>query len=209
ERFDQVIDRAGRDALDVGLLDHRRQRLLGQATGLEETGEINAFTQLRDPQLDGASSRVPVAVAIAVALVGAALAALAVSGAAESVALQRHQALGGEADHLAQEAGVGALLQKFAKGNLVVGHRGGPRVRVAFRNPTLPSTAAVATAVDKSPAYARLLAVAPAGDLPTAPTPPPGARPGQTPGSSRLPSCSPGCAAILRRSMRRWIRFSY
>jgi len=38
----------------------------------------------------------------------------------------------------------------------------------------------VATAVDKSPAYARLLAVAPAGDLPTAPTPPPGARPSST-----------------------------
>src|SRR6185312_8088578 len=87
------------------------------------------------------------------------------------------QAFGGKANHLAQEAGVGALLQKLAKGDLVVGHRGGPRVRVAFRNPTLPSTAAVATAVDKSPAYARLLAVAPAGDLPTAPTPPPGARP--------------------------------
>jgi hypothetical protein len=35
----------------------------------------------------------------------------------------------------------------------------------------------VTTAVDKWPAYARLLAVAPAGHLPTAPTPPPGTRP--------------------------------
>ena len=35
----------------------------------------------------------------------------------------------------------------------------------------------MATAVDKWPAYARLLAVAPAGHLPTAPTPPPGTRP--------------------------------
>jgi hypothetical protein len=35
----------------------------------------------------------------------------------------------------------------------------------------------MATAVDKSPAYARLSAVAPAGDLPTAPTPIPGTRP--------------------------------
>ena len=31
--------------------------------------------------------------------------------------------------------------------------------------------------MDKSPAYARLSAVAPAGDLPTAPTPRPGTRP--------------------------------
>src|SRR6185312_2882033 len=133
--------------------------------------------QLGDTKLDGSGPCMPVAVAIPVALVGAALSALAVLGAAQGVAFQRHQAFGGKANHLAQEAGVGALLQKLAKGDLVVGHRGGPRVRVAFRNPTLPSTAAVATAVDKSPAYARLLAVAPAGDLPTAPTPPPGARP--------------------------------
>ena len=35
----------------------------------------------------------------------------------------------------------------------------------------------VTTAVDKWPAYARLSAVAPAGHLPTAPTPPPGTRP--------------------------------
>ena len=108
---------------------------------------------------------------------GAALAKLAVPGAAQGVALQRHQAFRGEADHLAKEARVGALLQKLAEGDLVIGHRGGPWVRVASCNPTLPSTAAVATAVDKSPAYARLSTVASAGDLPTAPTPHPGARP--------------------------------
>jgi len=36
----------------------------------------------------------------------------------------------------------------------------------------------VTTAVDKWPAYARLSAVAPAGHLPTAPTPSTGTRPG-------------------------------
>ena len=70
-----------------------------------------------------------------------------------------------------------SLLQQLAKGDLVVGHRGGPRVRVASRNPTLPSTAAVATAVGKSLAYAKLSTVASASDLPTAPTSLPGARP--------------------------------
>lgn len=50
-------------------------------------------------------------------------------------------------------------------------------MRVVSRNPTLPSTATVTTAVDKSPASARLSAVATAGDLPTAPTPRPGTRP--------------------------------
>ncbi len=63
-------------------------------------------------------------------------------------------------------------------GDLVVGHRGGnPWVRVVLATQPLPSTATVTTAVDKSPAYARLSAVATAGDLPTAPTPRPGARP--------------------------------
>src|SRR3546814_13923588 len=58
------------------------------------------------------------------------------------------------------ECRVGALLQKRAKGDLVIGHRGGPRVRVACRNPTLPKIATVAT---DRPADARSLAVAPAG----------------------------------------------
>jgi len=56
--------------------------------------------------------------------------------------------------------------------------------RLRLDNPTLPSTAAVTTAVDKSPAYARLSAVASAGDLSTAPTPRPGTRPGR-PGRCR------------------------
>src|SRR5256885_9654661 len=55
---------------------------------------------------------------------------------------------------------VGALLQKRAKGDLVVGHRGDPRVRVASRNPTLLRIATVAA---NRPACARLVAVAPAG----------------------------------------------
>ena len=42
--------------------------------------------------------------------------------------------------------------------------------RLCLDTPTLPSTAFVITAVDKSPAYAKLSTVAPAGDLPIAPT---------------------------------------
>ena len=55
------------------------------------------------------------------------------------------------------------------------------KVRVACCNPTLPRSTTVTTAVDKWPAYSRLLAVllavAPAGHLPTAPTPRTGTRP--------------------------------
>ena len=77
--------------------------------------------------------------------------------------LQRHQARGSKADHLAQHARVRRLLQQRVKGDLVVGHRGGPRVGVACRSSTLPSTAAVATAVDTAatpPSGTRLVTTA-------------------------------------------------
>src|SRR6185437_5073973 len=64
----------------------------------------------------------------------------------------------GKADHLAQECRIGALLQQFAKRDLVLGHRGALQVRVACCNPTLPGNTAVTAAVDKSPACARLSA---------------------------------------------------
>ena len=80
---DQVVHRAGRDALDVGLLDHRRQRLLGGPAGLQEGREVGAAPQLRDPQLDRAGPGLPVALAVAVALVGPVGAALAMGGAAQ------------------------------------------------------------------------------------------------------------------------------
>src|SRR6266850_232226 len=128
----------------------------------EEGRKVAAAPQLGDAQLDRsrAGLAVAVAVAIAVALVAPLPAALAVPGAAQGFALQLHQALRGKADHLAQECRVGALLQKRTKGDLVVGHRGDPRVRVACCNPTLLRIAAVAA---NRPACARLLAVAPAG----------------------------------------------
>src|SRR3954454_12616686 len=53
-RLDQIVDRAGRDALDIGLLDDSRQRLLGEPTWLQEEGEVAALSQLRDTELDTA-----------------------------------------------------------------------------------------------------------------------------------------------------------
>ena len=174
QRLDQLVDRAGRDALDVGFLDHRRQRLLGHPARLQEAREVAALPQLGDAQLDRPGAGLPVPVAIAVALRQPLGAALAIAGAGQALHLQLHQALGGKADHLAQQIGVGALLQQLAKGHPVVGHRGGLRSGVAGRNPTLPEIPRWPPAVDSWPAYARLVAVAAAGHLPTAPTPPPG-----------------------------------
>jgi hypothetical protein len=59
-------------------------------------------------------------------------------GSGENPDLQLHQTLGGKADHLAQQVGVGALLQKPTKGHPLLGHRVGAPVRVVPHNPTLP-----------------------------------------------------------------------
>ena len=48
---------------------------------------------------------------------------LAVSGSGEASHFQLHQALGGEANHVAQEIGVGGLLEQSLKGHSLVGHR--------------------------------------------------------------------------------------
>ena len=50
--LDQVVDRARRDALDVGLLDDGGERLLGHAARFQEAREVGALPELRDAQLD-------------------------------------------------------------------------------------------------------------------------------------------------------------
>ena len=52
--------------------------------------------------------------------------ALAMPGAGQRRHLQLHQPLGGEADHLAQQIGIGTLFQQAAKAHHLVGHRLGP-----------------------------------------------------------------------------------
>jgi hypothetical protein len=44
-------------------------------------------------------------------------------GAGQPGNLQLHQAVRGKADHLAQQIGIGTLLQQRAKGDYLVGHR--------------------------------------------------------------------------------------
>src|SRR5690606_1514754 len=65
----------------------------------------------------------PVPVAIAVALGQTKRVLLAISGAGGRTHLHLHQPLGGKADHLAQEIGVGGLLHQRAQVDHVVGHR--------------------------------------------------------------------------------------
>ena len=52
EGLDQVVDTAGRDAADPGLLDHCHQGLLGDPPGLQERREVRALAELGDAQLE-------------------------------------------------------------------------------------------------------------------------------------------------------------
>lgn len=118
--------RPGRYALNIGFLNNGGQCLLRQAARLEKTGEIRAFTQLGDPQLDGASACLPIPVAIAVTLYETFGILLAISSACQAAYFQFHQPLRGKADHVAQKIAVRTLPNQGVQVHLVSGHRWSP-----------------------------------------------------------------------------------
>jgi hypothetical protein len=73
-------------------------------------------------------------------------AALAQRRAGDVLHLQLHQALRGEADHLAQQIGVGALLQESLEAHHLVGHRRVTPSCVEVRNPNRNQSPAMTTA---------------------------------------------------------------
>ncbi len=68
EALDELVDAAGRDAADIGLLDDRQQRLLRAPAGLQEAREVAAAAQLGDLQLDRARPGLPLPGPVAVAM---------------------------------------------------------------------------------------------------------------------------------------------
>ena len=136
--LDEVVDRAGRDALHVGFLDHGAQRLLRHPPRLEEARKVRALAQLGDAQFDRASPRLPIPVAIAVALGEPLRRTLAMRRAGSDADLNLHQPLGGEGDHVAKNVGVGGLLHQRAKVHHIVGHRRFLGLRLRFATQTLP-----------------------------------------------------------------------
>jgi hypothetical protein len=110
-RFDQIVDRTGRDAMHVGLL-RAPSRLADVAPGRPGSSCLCAAWGCADPPSRRAF---PIAGRDSRCAVDPIWTALAMSGAGQPFDLQLHQALGGEADHLAQQIGVGALFQKRTK----------------------------------------------------------------------------------------------
>ena len=109
--------------MDIGLLDHGRERLLGRAPRLEEGREVRALAQLGDGEVNPPSARVPGALAIAVAMIEPLGAARARRRARQGLDFQVHQARGRKGQHLTHEVGISTLLDQLDKRHSVVGHR--------------------------------------------------------------------------------------
>ena len=122
-RSHQIVDRARRDALDVSFLHHGGECLLRHAARLQKAREVAALAEFRDAQLDRTGTRFPHPIAVAVALIDPIGITRTMRGAGQVLDLQLHQALRGKADHLAQQIGIGALLQESAKVHHLIGHR--------------------------------------------------------------------------------------
>src|SRR5690606_1644854 len=122
-RLDQIVDRTRRDALDIGLLDHGRQRLLGHAAWLQKAGEVASLPELGNAQLDRARPRLPVTVPVAITLGRPKRVLLAIGGSGRRSHLHLHQPLRGKADHLAQKISIRRLLHEGSQVHHVVGHR--------------------------------------------------------------------------------------
>ena len=128
ELLDQAVDLARGDPVDVGLLDHRHQRLLGALARLQKAREVAPGAQLRDRQLDLARARMPRPRPIAVALrdpVGRDLPELGTDLPGD---LRLHQLGDHPGDALAHDVGVltaHQLVDHLRSGHPpVLGHRG-------------------------------------------------------------------------------------
>ena len=124
----EIIHGACRDAVHTGFLDHGGQGLLDGPARLEERRKIGAGPQAENPKLDAAGPRLPVSIAIAVALRQPVGGLLAIIRAGLRAHLELHQALGGKAGHLAQQVGIGALFHQSAQVHHGFGHRGNASV---------------------------------------------------------------------------------
>ena len=92
--------------MDIGFLNHGGESLFRHAPRLQKGREVAALPELGDVQFDGSGPRLPVPVAVAVALVDPLGTAFAGCCTRQMLNLQRHQTLGGKADHLPQQIGV-------------------------------------------------------------------------------------------------------
>ena len=131
ELLHQLLDPAGGHAGQVGVGDHRHERLLRAPAGPQQpVREVRALPELRHCELDRADARVPVAFAVAVAPVAPLRRTLTVGRAAERVDLRPHQRLREVLHHRPQQvrARLLELLAQPARDvHRMLDHRAPPR----------------------------------------------------------------------------------
>ena len=134
----ELLHATGRHAGQVGIGNHRHERLLGAPPGLQQpVGEVRALPQLRDRELDRADARVPRPLPVSVADVDPLGRALPVRRTAERVRLRPHQRLRELLHHRAQEIRAGPLeLLAQPAGDIHRGldHRAPPRFVLTGRH---------------------------------------------------------------------------
>jgi hypothetical protein len=111
--LDELVNRAGGDALHIGFLNDGGQCLFTHPPRLQKAWEVTAPAQLRDTQFHRARPGFPDPVTVTVALRQTLGAATAMRRTGQALAFEFHQPLGGEADHLAQAVGIGGLFQQL------------------------------------------------------------------------------------------------
>ncbi len=129
ERLHHLVDLAGGDAGDVGLLHDRDKRLLGAAARLQEAREVRTATDLRDRKLDLAGPRRPRPSPVTVAVRQPLLPRPLTAGRADELGhLRLHQLLAHPGKRLAQEIKPLPLEQVaddlLSRHPLRLGHRG-------------------------------------------------------------------------------------
>src|ERR1700731_4887757 len=176
--FDQIIDRARRHAVHVSLLDNRGEGFLGQAPRFQKHREVAALAQLWDAQLDRPGAGLPDPVSVAIAVIDAVRAALAVRGTGQPPGQARGSIRRCAAKPtISRSKSASELFSSSVRRLIISSVIVGSSVSVEGLGTKPYRRSAMTTAMDKWPAAARLVAVAAAGHLPTAPTPPQGTRP--------------------------------
>jgi len=122
ELFDQPVDLAGGDPVDIGLLHHRDQGLLSPPARLQEAREVAALAQLGDGQFDLADPGVPSPWAISVAVGEAVRGALTELGADPCGDVALHELSGHPGHRLAEHVSV--LVGQQLVGKLGSSHPG-------------------------------------------------------------------------------------
>lgn len=110
QRGDEVVDTAGRDAVDVGLHDHRMQGLVDPSAAFEQRGEERAGPQFGDLDLDVAAGGRDRLAAVSVAVRGSGVGAFVAAGAESLGGLGFDQLLQAGADQFGEHGRhIGAL----------------------------------------------------------------------------------------------------